>query len=90
MKKVEAKNALENYAYQLQNTIRDEKVSAQASCAPAAYMAHTTWPVSLGAMNACNVYTSHHTSGGADLLAGACSILNSCLVSILLHGYLIL
>ena len=31
MKKVEAKNALENYAYQLRNTIRDEKVSAFAS-----------------------------------------------------------
>ena len=27
MRKVEAKNALENYAYQLRNTIRDEKVS---------------------------------------------------------------
>jgi len=26
MKKVEAKNALENYAYQLRNTTRDEKV----------------------------------------------------------------
>ena len=27
MKKVEAKNSLENYAYQLRNSIRDEKVS---------------------------------------------------------------
>lgn len=26
MRKVEAKNALENYTYQLRNTIRDEKV----------------------------------------------------------------
>ena len=34
MKKVEAKNALENYAYQLRNTIRDEKVSASASTRP--------------------------------------------------------
>ena len=46
MKKVEAKNALENYAYQLRNTIRDEKVRAppntQASSASAAYMVHTT------------------------------------------------
>ena len=31
MKKVEAKNALENYAYQLRNTIRDEKVSPSVS-----------------------------------------------------------
>lgn len=31
MKKVEAKNALENYAYQLRNTIRDEKVSCWKS-----------------------------------------------------------
>jgi hypothetical protein len=31
MKKVEAKNALENYAYQLRNTIRDEKVSLSVS-----------------------------------------------------------
>lgn len=27
-KKVEAKNGLENYAYNLRNTIRDEKVSS--------------------------------------------------------------
>ena len=27
MRKVEAKNSLENYAYQLRNSIRDEKVS---------------------------------------------------------------
>ncbi len=27
MKKVEAKNALENYAYQLRNSVRDDKVS---------------------------------------------------------------
>ena len=33
MKKVEAKNALENYAYQLRNTIRDEKVrSTRLTC----------------------------------------------------------
>ncbi|CAK0783975.1 70-kilodalton heat shock protein [Coccomyxa viridis] len=31
MKKVEAKNALENYAYQLRNTIRDEKVASKLS-----------------------------------------------------------
>ena len=61
MKKVEAKNALENYAYQLRNTIRDEKVSAPASnhafLASAAYMVHNTWPVRLHAMNGSSIYT---------------------------------
>ena len=83
MKKVEAKNALENYAYQLRNTIRDEKVSAQASIAPAKYMEHTAWPVGLDAMSKSSVNTSHHKFGGADLLAGSCSILNPCIVSFL-------
>jgi len=32
-KKVEAKNGLENYAYSMRNTIRDEKVSSQLSSA---------------------------------------------------------
>ena len=61
MKKVEAKNALENYAYQLRNTIRDEKVSAQASFALAKHMVHTAWPVTLDAISGSSVYTSHHT-----------------------------
>ena len=31
-KKIEAKNSLENYAYNLRNTIRDEKVILPSSC----------------------------------------------------------
>ena len=73
MKKVEAKNALENYAYQLRNTIRDEKVSnpasTQASLASAAHVKHDAWPVELDAMSGFSAYASHHTS--ADVKSAA-------------------
>ena len=33
-KKIESKNALENYAYSMRNTIKDEKVCAGLTCKP--------------------------------------------------------
>ena len=48
MRKVEAKNALENYAYQLRNTIHDEKVShLDHSLAVIAHMLRTVSRMSL-------------------------------------------
>ena len=41
-KRIEAKNGLENYAFNMRNTIRDEKV-----CMPVPWIAHEMLPIGL-------------------------------------------
>ena len=62
-KKIESKNALENYAYSMRNTIKDEKVCAGLTCKPSTFGQPTETGVHLSVRS-----TLWHTFGSASNL----------------------